>query len=64
MCVQYSSNVKLRKYLKAECFNLNSFRSVEEVKLSVHKYIHFYNYQRFQKKFKNLNPYEYRTQVS
>lgn len=51
-------------HFKAECFNLSSFRSVEEVKLAVHKYIHFYNYHRFQKKLKNLSPYEYRTQAS
>ncbi|WP_095211155.1 IS3 family transposase [Bacillus cereus] len=37
-------------HFKAECFNLSSFRSVEEFKLAVHKYIHFYNYHRFQKK--------------
>ncbi|MDR4287281.1 DDE-type integrase/transposase/recombinase, partial [Bacillus thuringiensis] len=51
-------------HFKAECFNLSSFRSVEEVKFAVHKYIHFYNHHRFQKKLKNLSPYEYRTQAS
>ncbi|WP_080497195.1 IS3 family transposase [Bacillus cereus] len=25
------------------------------------KYIHFYNYQRFQTKLNNLNPHKYRT---
>ncbi|PFY03223.1 hypothetical protein COL42_29910 [Bacillus pseudomycoides] len=25
--------------------------------------MHFYNYHRFQKKLKNLSPYEYRTHV-
>ncbi|MGX5624406.1 IS3 family transposase, partial [Bacillus cereus] len=25
---------------------------------------HFYNHHRFQKKLKNLSPYEYRTQAS
>ncbi|MEC2462473.1 IS3 family transposase, partial [Bacillus cereus] len=35
-----------------------------EVNFAVHKYIHFYNHHRFQKKLKNLSPYEYRTQAS
>ncbi|MFE7373438.1 IS3 family transposase [Bacillus cereus] len=40
-------------HFKAECFHLYSFRKVTEVKLSMRKYIHFYNHQRFQKKLNN-----------
>jgi putative transposase len=51
-------------HFKAECFNLYSFRTAEEVKEAVYKYIRFYNHQRFQKKLNNLSPYKYRTQVA
>ncbi|WP_215599145.1 IS3 family transposase [Bacillus mycoides] len=37
---------------------------VNEGKLAVLKYIHFYNHQRFQKTLNNLSPYKYRTQVA
>ncbi|PEA00884.1 IS3 family transposase [Bacillus cereus] len=30
----------------------------------MHKYIFFYNHQRFQRKLNNLSPYKYRTQVT
>ncbi|MGG3898045.1 IS3 family transposase, partial [Aeribacillus composti] len=51
-------------HFKAECFHLYSFHKAEEVKDAVHKYIRFYNHQRFQKKLNNLSPYEYRTQAA
>ncbi|WP_263492206.1 IS3 family transposase [Bacillus sp. RAR_GA_16] len=51
-------------HFKAECFHLTSFRTSEEVKNAVHKYILFYNHQRFQKKLNNLSPYKYRAQAA
>ncbi|WP_081625219.1 IS3 family transposase [Paenibacillus massiliensis] len=51
-------------YFKAGCFNCYTFRTGEEVKHAVQRYIHFYNHQRFQQKLDNLSPYEYRTQVA
>ncbi|MFS0638461.1 IS3 family transposase, partial [Mesobacillus foraminis] len=48
---------------KSECFYLYSFRTSEEVKDAVSKYIRFYNHQRFQRKLNNLSPYEYRNQA-
>ncbi|PFX85637.1 hypothetical protein COL40_20650 [Bacillus toyonensis] len=51
-------------HFKSECFHLYSFRKADEVKVAVRKYMHFYNYQRFQKKLNNLSPYKYRTQVT
>lgn len=51
-------------HFKSECFHLYSFRTVEEVKHAVKRYIYFYNHQRFQQKLNNLSPYEYRTQVA
>lgn len=51
-------------HFKTECFNRYTFRTVEEVKQEVQRYIHFYNHERFQQKLNNLSPYEYRTQVA
>ncbi|QPW51757.1 IS3 family transposase (plasmid) [Bacillus thuringiensis] len=51
-------------HFKSECFHLYSFRTAEEVKFAVRKYIRFYNHQRFQKKLNNLSPYQYRTQAA
>ncbi len=51
-------------HFKSECFHLYSSHTADEVKFAVRKYIHFYNYQRFQKKLNNLSPYKYRTQVA
>ncbi|MCU5657409.1 MULTISPECIES: IS3 family transposase [Bacillus] len=51
-------------HFKAECFHLYSFRKANAIKLAMHKYINFYNHQRFQKKLNNLSPYKYRTQVA
>ncbi len=50
-------------HFKAECFHLYSFKSTDEVKHAVKRYIHFYNHRRFQMKLNNLSPYEYRTQA-
>ncbi|MBT2756819.1 IS3 family transposase [Mesobacillus foraminis] len=50
-------------HFKSECFYLYSFRTSEEVKDAVSKYIRFYNHQRFQRKLNNLSPYEYRNQA-
>lgn len=50
-------------HFKSECFNRYSFRTGEEVKHAVQRYIRFYNHQRFQEKLNNLSPYEYRTQI-
>ncbi|WP_416333770.1 IS3 family transposase [Bacillus smithii] len=37
----------LFSYFKTECFLLHSFCKVKEVKDAVHKYIRFYNLQRY-----------------
>lgn len=51
-------------HFKSECFYLYSFRTSEEVKDAVNKYIRFYNHQRFQRKLNNLSPYKYRNQAA
>jgi transposase InsO family protein len=54
----------LFSHFKIECFYLYSFRTAEEVKDAVNRYIRFYSHQRFQKKLNNLSPYQYRTQAA
>ncbi|WP_425265913.1 IS3 family transposase [Anoxybacillus pushchinoensis] len=60
-CLDNACMENFFSHFKEECFHLYSFRTAEEVKDAVHKYIRFYNHQRFQK---NLSPYEYRTQAA
>ncbi|HDR7795101.1 TPA: IS3 family transposase [Bacillus luti] len=55
---------KFFSHFKSESFHLYSFSKADEVKIVVRKYMHFYNYQKFQKKLNNLSPYKYRTQVA
>lgn len=49
-CLDNACMENFFSHFKAECFHLYSFRTAEEVKDAVHKYIRFYNHQRFQKK--------------
>lgn len=49
--------------LKAEEYYLNKYYSMDELKSSIDKYIHFYNTQRLQANLKSLTPMEYRNQA-
>ncbi|WP_026585320.1 IS3 family transposase [Bacillus sp. J33] len=51
-------------HFKTECFYLYSFKTAQEVKDALKKYMRFYNHGRFQKKLKNLSPYQFRTQAA
>ena len=46
--------------LKSECFYLNKFNNIEELKTALSDYIHYYNNQRISIKLKGLSPVEYR----
>jgi len=48
--------------LKSECFYTRKFESVEQLKQSLHKYIHYYNHDRIKIKLKGLSPVQYRIQ--
>ncbi|WP_211944145.1 IS3 family transposase, partial [Cupriavidus campinensis] len=50
--------------LKAECFHLNEFASVDELKTGLARYIRYYNHDRIKLKLKGLSPVQYRTQPS
>lgn len=49
--------------LKSECFYLNQFTSIEQLKTAIRKYIHYYNHHRIKIKLKGLSPVQYRTQA-
>jgi putative transposase len=48
--------------LKSEFFHLNKFKSVEELKTELDKYIHYYNHDRIKMTLGGLSPVQYRTQ--
>jgi transposase InsO family protein len=50
--------------LKSEFFYLNCFDSIEQLQDGIHRYIHYYNYDRIKTKLKGLSPVQYRTQPS
>ena len=49
--------------LKSECFYLNRFSAVNELRKAIEDYIHYYNNERISLKLKGLSPVEYRTQA-
>ncbi len=49
--------------LKSECFYLQVFRSIAELREAVNEYLHYYNNERISLKLKGLSPVEYRTQT-
>jgi len=51
-------------HLKSESLHLQHFTSPKQLMDEVHRYIHFYNHVRFQKKLNNLSPVEYRTKAA
>ena len=48
--------------LKSECFYTHKFESVEQLKQTLHEYIHYYNHDRIKLKLKELSPVQYRIQ--
>lgn len=47
--------------LKSECFYLNRFSDLNELRKAIEDYIHYYNNERINLKLKGLSPVEYRT---
>ncbi len=46
--------------LKSECFYTRKFNDVDELKIVLEEYIHYYNTRRISLKFNGLSPVEYR----
>lgn len=51
-------------HLKCESLRPRKFTSPKELMDEIHRYIHFYNHKRLQKKLSNLSPVDYRTKVA
>lgn len=49
--------------LKSECFYLEEYGSISELKRGLDEYIRYYNNERIRLKLKGLSPVEYRTQA-
>jgi len=46
--------------LKSELFYLNRFHSIDHLKQSIDRYIHYYNYERIKLRLNGLSPVQYR----
>jgi putative transposase len=49
--------------LKTECFYLTKYNNINELRLGIDEYIHYYNHERISLRLKGLSPVEYRTQA-
>lgn len=50
--------------LKCEKYYLHKYQTFEQLKSDIEDYIHFYNYERLQKKLNGLSPIEFRTKTA
>ena len=46
--------------MKSEMYYLQTFKDEQLLRSAIEKYIHFYNYERFQERFGNRTPMEVR----
>lgn len=51
-------------HFKCESYNLKNYRTYEELKKDIDKYIKFYNEERYQERLNSLAPLEYRHQAA
>lgn len=49
--------------LKEECFRLQRFTNIEQLRRSIARYIHYYNHERIKLTLKGLSPVQYRIQA-
>lgn len=50
--------------LKCEKYYLHKYETFEDLSLAIDEYIHFYNYERYQKRLNGLSPIEYRVEAA
>lgn len=50
--------------LKCEKYYLHKYETFEELSNAIDEYIHFYNYERYQKRLNGLSPIEYRAKAA
>ena len=49
--------------IKSETYYLRTFKDEKSLRSAIEKYIHFYNYERFQERFETRTPMEVRTEA-
>jgi transposase InsO family protein len=49
--------------IKSEMYYLQTFKDEKSLRSAIEKYIHFYNYERFQERFENRTPMEVRMEA-
>ncbi|CAM4368185.1 Integrase catalytic domain-containing protein [Bordetella tumbae] len=49
--------------LKTECFYLNRYDSIDQLKKAIGQFIHYYNHQRIRLKLQGMSPVQYRAQA-
>ena len=49
--------------IKSEMYYLQTFKDEKSLRSAIERYIHFYNYERFQARFGNRTPKEVRTEA-
>lgn len=62
-CIDNGPTEGFWSILKAEMYNLHTFTNEESLRSAIDKYIHFYNYERFQERFGNRTPMEVRMEA-
>ncbi|WP_080787742.1 IS3 family transposase [Aneurinibacillus migulanus] len=50
--------------MKCEKYYLHQYKTFEELSLAIDEYIHFYNYDRYQKRLNGFSPMEYRAKAA
>ena len=59
-CYDNSVMENFFSHLKEEMFNNDSFTSINELRIAVNQYIHWYNTERMQQRLGGMTPNEYR----
>lgn len=62
-CVDNAPMESFFSHFKCECYDLKRYDSFEALNADIDRYIHFYNYERYQEKLNSLAPMEYRHQT-
>ena len=59
-CLDYAMAESFFGTLKSECFYMEEFNSIPELREAIDAYIHYYNYERISLRLNGLSPVEFR----
>lgn len=62
-CIDNSPTEGFWGIIKSEMYYLQTFKDEKSLRSAIEKYIHFYNYERFQERFETRTPMEVRTEA-